>query len=309
MATLGQRLREEREKRGLSIEHLAAQTRIHADYFRAIEQDDTGSLPGGFFYRSFVRQYARLLELPESVYQPELDRSLESEIHDASSRGTALPDRQITVPRMPTGRSDPAEETRRWALRLGALILAVAACTGGVVMWQRWPLWTTSEQPMPEAPEPPPSQPAPSKSAPAAAQDTAPQEIQPPAATPAQTEAVPQPESPAAVAPPAQPSGPVRVILRATELTWVGVWQGQKMLFADVIHPGETRGFGSEDRLRVRLGNAGGVTVEWNGRVIPPAGPRGQVRMLDFWADGYALVQPPAPKSDAPPAQPESPGN
>lgn len=306
MATLGQRLREERERRGLSIEHLATQTRIHPDYFRAIERDDTASLPGGFFYRSFVRQYARLMELPESAYQAELDRSLESEIQDASGRETALPDRQISVPRMPTGRTDPAEETRRWAVRLAALILAVAACTGGVVIWQRWPLWTTSR---PAVPETPPSIPATSTPAPTVAQGPAPApvETQPPATPAASTETTPPAGTPAPSATaPAQPSGPVRVILRATEMTWVGVWQGQKVLFSDVIHPGETRGFGSEDKLRVRLGNAGGVTVEWNGRVIPPPGPRGQVRTLDFWADGYALVQPPAPKSDAP-AQPESP--
>jgi cytoskeletal protein RodZ len=305
MATLGQRLREERERRGLSIEHLAAQTRIHPDYFRAIERDDTASLPGGFFYRSFVRQYARLMELPESAYQAELDRSLESEIQDATGRETALPDRQISVPRMPTGRTDPAEETRRWAVRLAALILAVAACTGGVVIWQRWPVWTASR---PAVPEPPASIPAESGAAATVAQSPAQPvvETQPPA-TPAAAGETAAGETPAAPASePAQPSGPVRVILRATEMTWVGVWQGQKMLFSDVLHPGETRGFGAEDKLRVRLGNAGGVTVEWNGRVIPPPGPRGQVRTLDFWADGYAPVQPPAPNSDAP-AQPEAP--
>lgn len=304
MATLGQRLREAREKRGLSIEHLAAQTRIHADYFRAIERDDTTSLPGGFFYRSFVRQYARLMELPESVYQPELDRSLESEIQDVSSRDTALPERQISVPRMPTGRTDPAEETRRWALRLGALILAVGACTGGVVVWQRWPLWTESPASAPEAPQSVNPRTAATQAAQTPRQGGTPA----PAASPAPAEPAPATEGPAPVAAaPAQPNGPVRVILRATELSWVGVWQGQKVLFGDLIHPGETRGFGSEDKLRVRLGNAGGVTVEWNGRVIPQPGPRGQVRMLDFWSDGYALVQPPAPKTDAPPPQAEQP--
>lgn len=293
MATLGQRLREEREKRGLTIEDLAAQTRIHADYFLAIECDDTDSLPGGFFYRSFVRQYARLMDLPESVYQPELDRSLESEIEEASTRGTALPDRQISVPRMPTGRANPVEETRRWAVRLGALILAVAACTGGVVVWQRWPLWHSQPAAAPEAPSSARTEPAPAPRTESPA---------PPPATPPATPTIPATEpQPVAAAAPLQPSGPVRVILRATELTWVGVWQGQKVLFADVIHPGETRGFGAEDKLRVRLGNAGGVTVEWNGKTIPAPGPTGQVRTLDFWADGYALVQPPPAKEDAPP--------
>jgi hypothetical protein len=90
-------------------------------------------------------------------------------------------------------------------------------------------------------------------------------------------------------------------------MAWVGVWRGQQVLFGDLLRAGETRGFGSEDKLRIRLGNAGGVEVEWNGRVLPPFGPRGQVRMIDFWADGYAPVEPPpAPKPEgaAPAPQP-----
>lgn len=298
MPTLGQRLREEREKRGLSIEALASQTRIHAAYFEAIERDDTSSLPGGFFYRSFVRQYARLLELPESVYQPELTRSLDEEIQEASARDTALPDRQISVPRMPTGKPDPAAETRRWLLVLGALVGVIALCTGAYLLYQRWtatsPAVTTTVRD--EIRDPIPAPPA----TPARIPPVASSEAPPPEATAAAVPSTPQP----AAAAPAQPEGPVRVILRASELTWVGVWQGQKILYSDVMRAGETRGFGSEDKLRIRLGNAGGVELEWNGRVIPPPGPRGQVRTLDFWSDGYALVQPPAPKPEEQPAAP-----
>lgn len=302
MSTLGQRLREERERKGLSIQDLATQTRIHVDYFQAIESDDTSALPGGFFYRSFVRQYARLLDLPESVYQPELTRSLESEIQDSSSRDTALPNRPISVPRMPTGRTDPVIETRRWAIRLAALIFVISCCTGAVFLYQRWILSTSaSNEPAQEsAPLPVPSPPVSQ-----GPQTTKPEAVPPP------PEAQTDPEPAANAATPAtapiahpQPTGPVRLILRASELTWVGVWQGQRVLFSDIIRPGETRGFGAEDKLRVRLGNAGGVELEWNGRVIPPPGPKGQVRTVDFWADGYSVVQPPAPKTEEPPVQP-----
>ncbi|MBI4893958.1 MAG: DUF4115 domain-containing protein [Acidobacteria bacterium] len=298
MQTLGQRLREEREKRGLSIDELAAQTRIHADYFRAIEKDDTSSLPGGFFYRSFVRQYARLMELPESVYQPELDRSLAAESSEMANRETALPDRKLNVPRMPTGKTDRREETRRALAGLGILILVMAACTGAFTLYQRWSLAKeTAELEAAHQASTPPQAGKAAAPAPPPPQETAP---------PAQPQQAPSPEVPQPSAQtPSQPEGPVRVIVRATELSWVGVWQGQKILFSSVMQAGETRGFGVEDKMRIRIGNAGGVELEWNGKQIPAPGPRGQVRTLDFWSDGYSVVQPPAPKpEDAPPAQP-----
>lgn len=294
MATLGQRLRAEREKRGLSVDDLAAQTRINPQYFVAIENDDASGLPGGFFYRSFLRQYARLLELPPEDYQAEVDRSLESEASEIAALETVLPDRQLNLPPIPTGRAGLIVELRHWLVRLGALLLVIIVCSGAYTFWQRY----QASEPAAARSAPPP---APSDHAPPAAAQ--------PAVTIASPPAQPAPLSPAPVTPPAAPSGAVRVIVTATELSWVGVWQGERQLFADVIHPGESRGFGASDRLRVRFGNAGGVTVQWNDRTIPATGPRGQVRTVDFRSDGYTVVIPqpiavPVPDPAAPPALP-----
>jgi len=288
MATLGQRLREEREKRGLSIDDLASQTRINPQHFIAIENDDMSGLPGGFFYRSFVRQYARLLDLPESVYQGELDRSLESEASVTSRLESVLPDRQIDVPPIPTGRDDVVAETRRWIYRLGVLAFVVVACSGVYTFWQRYQYQkeeaAKSAPPVPKAQVKAPSKPAP----------------EPIGAPPVVSEAPPvvTPPAPAALS---APAGAVQLIVKATELSWVGVWQGERLLFGDVIQPGESRGFGAPDRLRARFGNAGGVEIRWNGQVIPATGPRGQVRTVDFRTDGYTVILP-QPKPVAEPA-------
>ena len=86
MQTLGQRLRAEREKMGRSIAELATLTRIRAEYFEAIEKDCPEEFPGPFFYRSFLRQYAELLELPKSVIEPEIQRSVDEESAMAAER-------------------------------------------------------------------------------------------------------------------------------------------------------------------------------------------------------------------------------
>lgn len=301
MPSLGQKLRQEREKRGLTIEQLSAQTRINVLYFQYIEADDIASLPGGFFYRSFVRQYARLMELPESDYQAELDRSLADESAQSAGRTTALPDKTIEVPPIPTGRFDAALELRRWAWRLGVLVLVIALCSGVFTFWQRWKV--QREEDRIAAAKAEQAAPKPVEKPPAAVQQT-------PAAQQPETQQQPVEQPPAPIqasiipnAPEVPASGAVRLIIRATDMTWVAVWQGDKQLFADVIHPGETRGFGSPNQLRIRLGNAGGVQMEWNGQAVEQVGPKGQVRTVEFRADGYTVIQPPPPAAPKPDGQ------
>lgn len=278
MGTLGRRLREEREKRGLTIEELARQTRIHARYFEAIERDDAAAFPGGFFYRSFLRQYASLLELPEEAYRTEIERSLAEE----AGRPFTVPERHIDVPPLPTPKRSRREEAIWWAVRAGGLLLTIAACTALYVGWERWK--QSQAAPAISQPAPSPASPSPTKSA---------------SASPAPSSEGPRPEAapPAAEAP--VTGSPVRVIVRATELSWVGVWQGRKFLFGDLMRPGEVRGFGGDDMLRVKIGNAGGVRIEWNGREIDPLGPRGQVRTVEFRRDGYEVIQPAKPVSES----------
>lgn len=267
MATLGERLREERERRGLSIEDLAKQTRISARYFEAIERGDASALPSGFFYRSFVRQYARMLDLPEEAYRGEIERSLSEE----SGKPYKVPERRIDVPPMPTARRNRKEEAVWWAVRAGGLILALALCTAVYVGWERWKA----------------SQPAPVAARPAAEEPP----VKAEAAQP-QTQAGAQAETSAAEPAPLVSGGSVRVILRASDLSWVGVWQGRKFLFGDLMRAGEVRGFGGDDVLRVKIGNAGAVSVEWNGQALPSFGPRGQVRTVEFRPDRYDVIQP-----------------
>jgi len=58
-STLGEKLRQAREERGISINEVAEQTRISAQYLQAIENDDYKPLPGGIFNKGFLKSYAR----------------------------------------------------------------------------------------------------------------------------------------------------------------------------------------------------------------------------------------------------------
>ena len=47
--TLGEKLRQAREERGISISEVAEQTRISRQYLECIENNDYKILPGGIF--------------------------------------------------------------------------------------------------------------------------------------------------------------------------------------------------------------------------------------------------------------------
>ena len=66
----GQKLREARERRGLSLRQIASATKISMITLEALERNDIARLPGGIFSRAFVRSYALEVGLdPEETIQ------------------------------------------------------------------------------------------------------------------------------------------------------------------------------------------------------------------------------------------------
>jgi cytoskeleton protein RodZ len=63
MRTIGEILREAREKRELSLDEVALLTKVRVKYLAAIEADHFDALPSKVQKKGFVRTYARVLEL------------------------------------------------------------------------------------------------------------------------------------------------------------------------------------------------------------------------------------------------------
>jgi cytoskeleton protein RodZ len=63
--SFGERLRREREMRGISLDNIAAATKIGTRLLRALEEEHFELLPGGIFNKGFVRAYAKYLGLNE----------------------------------------------------------------------------------------------------------------------------------------------------------------------------------------------------------------------------------------------------
>ena len=65
--TLGARLRQHRERQGISIAFVSHQTKLKASLLEALERDDISQWPVGIFRRAWVRNYAQAIGLDPKV--------------------------------------------------------------------------------------------------------------------------------------------------------------------------------------------------------------------------------------------------
>ncbi len=73
MPSAGEVLRCERIKRNRTLPEIAREICICTRYLEAIEADEPELLPGDYYHRSYVRQYARVLKLDDSITRSIVD--------------------------------------------------------------------------------------------------------------------------------------------------------------------------------------------------------------------------------------------
>jgi transcriptional regulator with XRE-family HTH domain len=160
----GQRLRRERERRGISLEQIAAETKVSVDLWQGLERGDLARWPAGIFARSFVRTYASQLGLNTKEILDEFcrlyplaDRRLEaiiraqaetigvpSEYADDRARAPRTGDRRMPTPEAPAPAGDApgaaiAQRTLAAALDM-AVVLVFALVAARVTRRDLWML-------------------------------------------------------------------------------------------------------------------------------------------------------------------------
>ncbi len=274
----GATLKRERLAQGLSLEEIAAQTRISLRFLEAIEREELEKLPGLVFARNFVRQYAGVLKLdPEPLLGnlPKVD--LET---------TPLPDPAVYAKPRESSRLLAAASSGIW------IVLAAAAIAGAYLYIERPKSLVAGSQPVtagvPAASVPVASGPVTS----GPVTQTAPAVPTPVAVTPAASVAQEQP----APLTEAVEGRPVKVVLKAREASWVQIFADGKMAFTGMLHANDSRIIGANSLVKVTAGNAGGIEISLNGKSLDPLGTTGQVRTVRLTAEGPEFVsRTPAP--------------
>src|SRR6476646_5755679 len=96
MGAFGDRLRREREMRGITLDEITESTKISRRHLEALEGEHFDQLPGGVFNKGFVRAYARFLGIDgdqavadyaaASYEQPESEDTFHLEINQEHKR-------------------------------------------------------------------------------------------------------------------------------------------------------------------------------------------------------------------------------
>ncbi len=294
MIGVGEKLRRERERQGLDLGAIEKTTRIRSRYLAAIEQNRIDEIPGRFFYKSFVRQYAAALGVNPAEYESELERI------ETPDTVAGFAPKHHEFPLKPL---DPiVEDSNRRYVGSGriwvsvALFAAVVVACSGVYGWWRHreaaALARVQSRPAAAVEQQPPAQlRAPAPPHPAAEQAQ-------PRAVPEVSRA-PEPVPAESASPPAAERGPApdRIVLNmsAKDEVWLSVSSEGKRIFSGLLEPSESKVIGGKDPFRVRVGDAGAIEITWNGKFIGPIGERGQVRDVLFTPETYQILIPGGP--------------
>ena len=318
MIAIGETLRRERLKRNLDLQQISDELKLSRRFLEAIENEQFDRLPGGVFTRSFVRQYARLLGLDEEEMAAELVRLVEPPPDTPPIEMKKQPS-VSGFPLPPPVSWDRVSDSIRsgwpdWVLGLALVVVVILACSGVYVWWERAqrPTAHAVERPGPAAQSASPAPPA--VPAPAVAQpgepDTHSAGVPTPVTSPsASLAAAPSPtqavtagaanlqrvDSATGAASGVDPGAPLHVQLTARKPVWVRASSNGTVLFTITLAANETRTVDAKGSLELRLGNAGGVDIQLNGKPLGPAGPEGQIRTVQLTSGGFNIVAPPKP--------------
>lgn len=287
MDSIGETLRRAREQHGLTLDDVGTRTRINPKYLDAIEKGDRSAMPGGFFYKSFVRQYAAALSPDDPDLVDDIERLLAAE-----QSAAPIPEQDQEAVRVMS--SMPVQQRAAWNASAGSyailLVLALIGCSGLYAWWHRM------EQAHAAAVTKPSQRPAAHK---AEARNP---EFQKAVAEKQQAPKTEVKEESAAI-----PPGGISLQVTANDDAWFSLNADGKTIFSGVLQAGETKTFAARENARMKIGNAGGIEIKFNGKPTGPIGPKAQVRTVVFTPEKFEIVTPKPPEEK--PKAAEEPAN
>ena len=299
----GDTLRQARESNGWSLAEVALKLNLTTTSLGNLEAGAFDKLPGHTFARGYIRAYAKLLGIDQTVLVQEFDQFTGTDSQGSNVHGL--------------GRIEEPVRVSHTILRIVSLLLLIAVIGGGFVWWQDQtsqrskdltsnamehvevesadgttqihPLdepedqavaegQATSEAPLPAEQPTPQTAPAATAAVPAPVAPATPAVPTAQAHAPVMpAPATPAPAAPAApaISPPTTPAliaGDGRVQVTFIADCWTQVTDGNgKVLFSGLKRKGDTLDQGGKPPLTLRLGFARGAQVAYNGQPVDVA--------------------------------------
>lgn len=248
MSGVGEKLREQRIKLGLTLQEVEEKTKIRRFYIEAMENEDYKSLPGKVYIIGFLRSYCKILKINPNEIIDEFNTSwpdtdnVTNYVKEAALREKKAPKINFNYSKM---------------LRFGILILAIVVLLGVNKLWNKPMLVPPPQDPIITQPN-----------------DNNGEE------TPGETG-----DDPAVEPEPVYTGVNIEVIPVRGDC-WLEVTIDNEIVFSGILRQGEDKlAFQSENEIHIRFGNAGAVDIVYNGKLLEPIGNMGDVVRKTFAVD------------------------
>jgi len=274
--TLGKYLKNQRESRRISLREVAKNTRVREHILKAIEEDQYHLLPPITYVKGFLFAYAKYLRLDPNEVLLRYERVLKGESVTPPPIEPRKPKEKIPFTPSPKPKQKILWNTKQtWVV--GGVIMASL-----IVFYFFFPY--SSKPPV----EPVPEKPIIEEKHP----------IAPSPPVPVTTPVPPLTPSPPVTATTSVPEKkPFSLQLKAVEETWVSLQVDDQPEKEMTFKPGEGISVQASNRIRVILGNAGGLDLVFNGKPLEKFGKAGEVLTLIFTSQGVEVKHPEKPKS------------
>lgn len=261
---IGDLLRAERERQNLSIKDIERGTSIRSLYIEAIEKGEYKTLPGEVYTKGFIRNYANFLKLDADAAVKQFNEERHPD-HPVAESGAQQPlQAEPAAGKIPTSPVPELHHENDFVQRVESshhrqtLIMGVVAVL--VVLAGAYFLLGGEDESQPAKTQPSVTQ--------QASKTSANQQAQQPSEEKKATE--------------------VKVAVKFTGRCWVSVKADGKTLFEGTVEKGETKEWTADQRLDLTAGNAGAVTLSYNGEDQGVLGKEGEVVEKTYRLDGAA---------------------
>ena len=272
MKRLGEFLRGERQAKGISLQQVAADTRISMKMLQAIEEGDTEQLPAPVLVKGFLRAYARIIGLDAEDVIIEYQDLIE----DVGGRQEAIEKFHHRLHRKSSKK------------KFLALFLALGLLTGLALIWSRGNYVQRQPKTFAEGTKLSSVEVSQeSTRADFASELNEKQYAEKPMRTADETETIPQSEiksfqSAIRKAPVESFSTPFVLRVEALERTWLRTIIDGSREREYLLQPGEQLTWMATSSMEVLVGNAGGIRLFLNDNPLKPLGESGKVVRLQL---------------------------
>ena len=273
--TTGQLLKSRREEKRISLDQAAQETRIRLSYLKALEEDDLDSLPGSAYTKGFLHNYAQFLGIEELEEQYQQEQLLTHLLPEEKRPGKLFGKKGILLAGgillvsvvslfLHYSLNVPSPEAIKHIPKddLVAEKEVVLVLPPKEILEEEKVLAKELSQKLEESED-----------------NLAPEKEEEVLAPLEEQEEQELDEIPftSTLPPKEREEQDLTLFVLATQEVWIRVVADRKDTFTYFLYPADKKTFRADDRIKIRIGNAGGLHLRLNNKDLGPLGKSGQV--------------------------------